>query len=510
MKLRSLAVNQFRKFTVTTRLDGIEDGLNIVGGPNEMGKSTLLAALRAALFEKYSSGALPIRSLRNERNQAAPVVELEFELADGMYRVAKRFMKKPYARLDCPDGRSLQGDEAEETLRSLLDFNEPGNSGAKPETLGMWNVLWVQQGDSFGSIKLPDSARSSLHGALETQVGAVLGGKRGRVLPQVIENRLGELITSSTSRPRGDYKALIGRKDAIGEELRQLQGRRLELTQALDELEVVQAELKRLDSGENERKDKKELEKARQSHTELSKLEGQIQAAEAEFSLRKIRLEGTLRAITERKLLSESITKQEAALTKLNSRLASRTEEEKTAQAQLDSARAEVRGAVKQLEAAELAESRHKRILYAAERHDQLRDLKGKHEKALAAEQKQHESQRAAAVILATDKALEAIRLAEKAVESANSRLSVAATRISFDFEPQGMEGVTINSETAARWANKRTGSRRNQNCDTRSRLDRRRTCHQGSRHASRRAAGQRRSAQASIGQSRRRVRGGR
>ena len=55
MKLRSLALNQFKKFTAPMRLDGINDGLNVVVGPNEMGKSTLLNALRAALFEKYSS-----------------------------------------------------------------------------------------------------------------------------------------------------------------------------------------------------------------------------------------------------------------------------------------------------------------------------------------------------------------------------------------------------------------------------------------------------------------------
>ena len=69
MKLRSLAVNQFKKFTTPIRLEGIEDGLNVVVGPNEMGKSTLLDALRAVLFEKYSSRAQPIMALQNDRNQ---------------------------------------------------------------------------------------------------------------------------------------------------------------------------------------------------------------------------------------------------------------------------------------------------------------------------------------------------------------------------------------------------------------------------------------------------------
>lgn len=75
MKLRSLALNQFKKFTNPTRLDGIGDGLNVVVGPNEMGKSTLLDALRAVLFEKYSSKSQPIDALQNNRNRAGPVVE---------------------------------------------------------------------------------------------------------------------------------------------------------------------------------------------------------------------------------------------------------------------------------------------------------------------------------------------------------------------------------------------------------------------------------------------------
>ena len=257
MKIRSLAVNQFKKFTSPTRLDGVEDGLNVVVGPNEMGKSTLLDALRAVLFEKYSSKAQPIMALQNDRNQAAPVVELAIELDDGLYRITKRFIKKPYARLACPDGRNLEGDTAEDTLRALLDFHEPSKTGAKPETLGMWNVLWVQQGQSFGALDLPDSARSSLHSALEAEVGAVLGGRRGRALPKAIESQLGELVTSTTNRPRGAYKELIDRVDTLRQELGALQARRQDLTQTLEVLEEAQENLQRLSTGDSDRADQK-------------------------------------------------------------------------------------------------------------------------------------------------------------------------------------------------------------------------------------------------------------
>ena len=72
MKLRKLSVNQFKRFTVPTQLGELSDGLNLVVGPNELGKSTLLDALRAVLFERYSSRARPIIALQNDRSGAGP------------------------------------------------------------------------------------------------------------------------------------------------------------------------------------------------------------------------------------------------------------------------------------------------------------------------------------------------------------------------------------------------------------------------------------------------------
>ena len=37
MKLRQLSVNQFKRFTEPTKLGELNDGLNLVVGPNELG-----------------------------------------------------------------------------------------------------------------------------------------------------------------------------------------------------------------------------------------------------------------------------------------------------------------------------------------------------------------------------------------------------------------------------------------------------------------------------------------
>lgn len=448
MKLRSLAVNQFKKFTVPMRLDGIEDGLNVVVGPNEMGKSTLLDALRAALFEKYSSKAQSIVALQNDRNQAGPVVGLAFELDDGVYEVTKRFVRKPYARLSCPDGRTLEGDAAEDMLRGLLGFDEPGKTGAKAETLGMWNVLWVQQGQSFGALDLPESARSNLHSALESEVGTVLGGRRGRALPQSIEKQLSELVTTSNGRPRGAYKDLIQYTETLQNELDGLRTRRQELAKTLDELEEVEETLARLSVGDRDQADQTELTEARKRYGQLAELEARIKAAASDLELKKRNLERAETALTERARLKDAIAAEEKTVEQARQRLEDVRQQEKDARSQLDALRAGVREAEAAVTAADEVVSRQRRTLDAVERQARTRELEGRLAKAQAAEKRQHEAQQDAAAILVTDEVIGAIRRAAKGLETIESRLSAAATRIVFDMAPKGLSGIEIDGQT--------------------------------------------------------------
>ena len=444
MKLRSLAVNQFKKFNSPMRLDGIDDGLNIVVGPNEMGKSTLLDALRAALFEKHASKAKSIIALQNDRNMAGPVVELAFELDEGLYRVVKRFVKKPYARLSCPDGRTLEGEAAEDMLRTLLNFDEPGNTGAKPETLGMWNVLWVQQGQSFGALDLPESARSNLHGALESEVGAVLGGRRGRALPQAIETRLRELVTGN-GKPRGTYKDLIEQIDTIQEELGALGERRQDLSKTLDDLEDTQETLRRLTSTEHEQEDQMELDGARQRHGWLAKLETEIGAASSDLELKKRNLEQAERAAADRERLRQGIAAEKGALREAEKRRTEVHLQEKGARTQLDLLRADTRKADAAVVDADEIVSRKRRAIGVVQRQARIRELEGRCAKALSAEQRFGEANRAATAILVTDHAIDAIRVAAKELETVTSRLSAAATLISFDVEASRRAGIEID-----------------------------------------------------------------
>ena len=447
MKLRSIVVNQFKKFTTPSRLEGIEDGLNVIVGPNEMGKSTLLDALRAVLFEKYSSKAQPIVALQNDRNQAAPVVQLAFELDDGLYQITKRFINKPYARLSCPDGRSLEGDAAEYKLRDLLGFVEPGKTGAKPETLGMWDVLWVQQGQSFGALALPESARSSLHSALEAEVGTVLGGRRGRALPQAIEKQLNELITGNTNRPRGAYKELIECVQALRQELDDLRAHRQDLTQTLNDLEDAQETLKRLFTGNRDKADQKELDEARQRHSQLAELEARIEAASTELELRNRTLEQAEQAAVIRKQLKANIKAEEVALEEAGKRLAGVRQQEKEERSRVDALRADVRQSEATVTEADETVSLCRRVLGTVERQARHFDLERRFEKAQTAEKRQREAQQAAAAIMVTDRAIKGIREAAQGLEIVRSRLNAAATLVTFDMTADGLSGIEVDGE---------------------------------------------------------------
>ncbi len=449
MKIRSIAVNQFKKFTTPMCLDDIGDGLNVVVGPNEMGKSTLLDALRASLFEKYSSKAQPITALQNDRNQAAPVVELAFEVNDGIYRIRKRFVKKPYAHLFCPDGRKLEGDEAEDTLRDLLGFDEPGKSGAKPETLGMWNVLWVQQGQSFGALNLPDSARSNLHSALESEVGEVLGGKRGRALPDAVDKQLSELVTS-TGRPRGDYKELIDELDSLRSELEALQTRRSDLSTTLENLEAAQETLARLSSGEHDQTDKENLDSARTRHAELAKLESRIDAAATEIELKKRNLEQAEHGLTARRDLKKQIEIEGEGVEAAKKKLDEVRQTEQDLRKQIEKLRNDAKKAENDVTEADNAVSQARRVLNAVQRDSQIRELQARYDKAHAAEKKQRAALQGAAAIVVTDENIEAIRDAAKELETARTRLSAAATLVSFDMASDRLSKIKIDGAALA------------------------------------------------------------
>ena len=441
MKLRKLSVNQFKRFTEPTRLGELCDGLNLVVGPNELGKSTLLDALRAVLFERYSSRARPILALQNDRSGAAPVIELVFEVNGAEYTLTKRFVKSPYARLQCPDGTLLEADAAENRLRSLLGFAEAGNRGATSETLGMWGVLWVQQGQSFGSPDLPDSALASLSAGLESEVGTVLGGRRGRELPQVIEQQRGVLVTARRRQPRGEYKDTLEHVSELEQRLVGQQQQQLEISETLEQLAAAAARLTRLEDGTQDRIDQEELTQAQEQLGAVMRHDLQLEAARSELQNRQGQLEQAQRAQSERTSRREELKTDQEQLRQETERLGELQQRERESLVALDELRQAATKAEAEAESAMQSETSLRGILDRISRSAELSDLLRRQSDVEAAQERLADAQSQAEQIQVTDESLQRIRQAAEIADKANAQLRVAATRISFEIPGDRLAG---------------------------------------------------------------------
>lgn len=82
MYVQRLRVAQLRKFE-QLELTDLAPGLNILAGPNGVGKSTLHRAVRAAFLDRYSSNATAADLLPLGNTGAAPTVEVDFVLQGG-------------------------------------------------------------------------------------------------------------------------------------------------------------------------------------------------------------------------------------------------------------------------------------------------------------------------------------------------------------------------------------------------------------------------------------------
>src|SRR5438270_531169 len=176
MRIIQIEVRNFRKLRDAVRIQNLGPGLTVVAGSNEDGKSTLLEALRCALFQKHNLTGEHAESLQPYHSAVRPQVTVEFETDGQRYTIEKSFCQRSEALLTTATG-SFSGSAAEEKLQEILRFSRRARGATGENEQGIWGLLWVTQGSAFSPLALNDGARSSIRSAIETQVGQVLGGR---------------------------------------------------------------------------------------------------------------------------------------------------------------------------------------------------------------------------------------------------------------------------------------------------------------------------------------------
>lgn len=224
--------------------------LNIIRGPNEAGKSTLVDALRTALFERATLTGKAWEAMK-PYNGATPSIEVSFEVEGTQHTVRKRFKGQSGTAelLTRRQGELVEhfsGANAEAELQRLLGVPEQPRGERKPENLAQWRLLWIDQG---ASIKLPTDAlnadtRDQLQNLLAKETGAALTTEAEAAWIANLEERVSQIFTP-TGKPKAGSELKRAEKNLaeLEAELRDCRARRDDVEQTSERASQVAAEL---------------------------------------------------------------------------------------------------------------------------------------------------------------------------------------------------------------------------------------------------------------------------
>jgi energy-coupling factor transporter ATP-binding protein EcfA2 len=269
MRLLGLELRSFRCFAGQLSLSLQPQGLTLLAGDNEEGKSSVLAALETVLFERHNISGTALEAIR-PWGGGDPAIAARFRLDGREWRIEKRFGRGAQARL-FEGSRCLATDaEAERRLVDLLRF-EPrqGRSEVRPEHRGLLGLFWLQQGTSFQSLEVPDGVRGALAGAVVAEVDVAVGGARVQSVLARARERAANLLTASRRQETGELRALAAELEAVNKRLEELERQWRRAETELAELERLREEARRI-----ARRD--ELGEARRRLAELTARKAEI------------------------------------------------------------------------------------------------------------------------------------------------------------------------------------------------------------------------------------------
>ena len=145
MRLKQVTIRNYRVHRDIT-VD-FHPKLQLIGGRNESGKSTIVEAIHRCLFLAAKGQTSDHRAMLPRDGAGIPEIELLFENNGKNYRIYKKFAGlKGLVEFDEIGASRLSGEKADEEISKLLDA-ESGISGKS--LTSSWAHLWIEQGQSF-------------------------------------------------------------------------------------------------------------------------------------------------------------------------------------------------------------------------------------------------------------------------------------------------------------------------------------------------------------------------
>ena len=220
MRLLRLSLENWRG--VASREVRFTSGVTVIEGPNEIGKSSVVEALRLLFREMHSSNKRNVKAVQPVGQDVGSCVEVEVEAGPWHFVYAKTYNKDRQTRLDilAPEKRQLTGREAHEEVERLLADNVD---------MDLWDALLVDQGEKVALANLQTS--SGLAQALDEAAGSSTTAVEDTDLFSAVQAEYEAYFTLKTAKPR--HTKLQADSQAANEAL----------TAARDELDAVEDEV---------------------------------------------------------------------------------------------------------------------------------------------------------------------------------------------------------------------------------------------------------------------------
>lgn len=452
MILHRIYVENWRKLRAPVELAPLSESVNIIHGPNEAGKSTIMDAICRGFFDRHNTGGEAMKSRRPWGSTLGPTVEMEFGQDGQRYRLKKRFLDDTMAELSVRrDGaweKLSQGGSADERIVELAFGDQAGRGLSKPEHWGLGQVLWAQQG-SAAQIEVGDSQQGRLREALKV----TLDSTQGETIEQAVAERYNQSYT-----PGGKWRS--GQKNKaevleLQEQLEEAREQKLELERQRNDLDELAHKLsaredeyeqieEELDQTERERAARrKELDALQARQREYEKL----QADARETTSRWERLNEHSNRIAEAEKKRDEAAAEVSRKTQRHDRsreaLQQIRSDHDTRKAACDALSDEVQRAGKALKSAE-------RLVRWLEIGAQLDDLKRRLAQADKQRERLQEARRELDELIAPDtKALKALRTLHRDIE--NKQAEVNAASLTVRLEPECELTISIEADGESR-----------------------------------------------------------
>jgi DNA repair exonuclease SbcCD ATPase subunit len=281
--------------------------LQLIGGRNESGKSTVVEAIHRCLFLRAKGQTAEHRAMAPRNGSAAPEVELLFESGGKKYRIYKKFDgNKGVVEFGEVGGSPLSSDPADDAIGRLLGTK----SGVAPSALASsWAHLWIEQGQSFNDPTAPAKLPAEqLNARLRTLGGTALSSSnKDAALAKHFREEKAEIFKATN----GDFKDGC----AAGKAQKAMRDAELSFNSAKDNLEKIRHAIDGLEQARQDSETTKPLLTQQQAEADILRSQLlEFTRLDAELKGEITQTDSALRKLQELQRITADIETTKAAL----------------------------------------------------------------------------------------------------------------------------------------------------------------------------------------------------